>query len=792
MTDNPKAEPTLPGEREISAPVIIAAAFLALHIVPIFWRPNPLWGVDFLFYLPTPVQVLFVPLAVLMFISAFHRQIRAGARKLPLALWGRGRRVRATRMLVAICSLAVFVVLSSASHLLGDGYGLLIKLEGGNWPDRFRAPLAYALIDSLYHVGSALRISAENTYRIYSYISGILFVLLAFPVASTLGKSNRDKSLVLAFLLSAGYMQQFFGYVENYALNMPCILLYILVGLHSLRQRLPLYVPALVLGVLLALHPALAVFGPSLLVLAYHACRDRHDRVTPWKNITATFASLCCTPICTLLLLWLTGTGVDVYMGGIGSEDFLPVFAEPGFNDQYRAFSLAHFVDLINQQLLAAPAACMMLFLLRKKDLRHQPFLALCTVVPLFFTFTANPGIGAFRDWDIFSIPALPLTLWTSTMVLNRNREPRTHGVLTICKAATLHTLLWIGLNANAEAAEARFVQQADRLDKNAGSYSWSTLGNYYGSKGENNLALNAYKRAIEASPENPWNLLSIGKVYRSLGKEQLAIDHMNRALEIRPDFVEGHNSLAITYYLTGRHSLAIEHLRKAIELQPDRADGYMTLGVVFSDLGQFDTAIDAFKTAITVEPELAEAHANLGAVYRQLGRTDNAIEALETALALQPRHAAAIANLGAAYRDAGQNGNAIKYLKEAIALQTDDPVPYADLGFIYKSKGNYTAAVENFEKALQLQGTQANAMANLNIGDTYYKMSEPERAVPYLQKAIQLAPKTADAHLLLGLSYRALNRDVQAGVYFKKTLELEPDHPQAARIRQWLDQIHE
>ena len=794
MRNKPTPESSHGIRQALTVPAVIAAVFLGLHVLPLFWRPNPLWGVDFLFYMPAPIQVAFILVAVLLFVPRIQRLCRTCVKSLPFALWGYGRSVWITRTLVVVTALGAFVALSSASHLLGDGYGVLLKLESGNWPDRYRAPLAYALIETLHRAGSTLWLSAENTYRIYSYISGILFLLLAFPVASVLGKSNRDKSVVLAFLLSSGYMQLFFGYVENYALNMPGLLLYILVGLHSLRQRLPLYVPALVLGVLLALHPAHSVFAPSLLFIAWQAYRHRMNRVTRWTNIATTAASLCCAPACTVLFLWLSSIGVDAYLGGTGPDDFLPVFAQPGFLDQYRVFSLVHFLDFINQQLLAAPVACMILSLLRKNDLRYQPFLALCTSVPLFFTFIANPNIGAFRDWDIFSIPALPLTLWTATMVLNcnYNRERLFHGAWIICSAATLHTLLWIGLNTNAEAAEARFVHHAARLDKNAGSYSWSTLGNYYGSKGQNNLALNAYKRAIEASPENPWNFLSIGKVYRSLGQEQPAIDQIKKALEIRPDLPDAHSTLGTTYLSAGRDSLAISHFRKAVELQPDVAASYLNLGTGYSIIGQFDKAIEHLRTAVAFQPELATAHRNLGAIYRKMGRLSEAIEALEKAVALGPQHAPSRAHLGAAYRDAGQIDKAIQHLAKAIALQPDHLVAYVDLGFIYKGQGKYSTAVEHFEKALELQGGRANAMAYLNIGDTYRKMGEHGKAIPYFQKAVQLDPNNANAHLLLGLSYRALKRSDQARVHFEKTLELEPNHPQAHRIKQWLGRTRE
>ena len=59
----------------------------------------------------------------------------------------------------------------------------------------------------------------------------------------------------------------------------------------------------------------------------------------------------------------------------------------------------------------------------------------------------------------------------------------------------------------------------------------------------------------------------------------------------------------------------------------------------------------------------------------------------------------------------------------------------------------------------------------------------------PIFSKATQLNPNNANAHLLLGLSYRALKRSDQARVHFEKTLQLEPNHPQSAQIKQWLGQ---
>ena len=85
--------------------------FLGLHILPLIWGPNPLWGVDFLYYLPAPVQGIFILLSILLFIPGFRRRIRVCVRALPLALWGEGRRVwvgKGLLVLVASPSLSCF------------------------------------------------------------------------------------------------------------------------------------------------------------------------------------------------------------------------------------------------------------------------------------------------------------------------------------------------------------------------------------------------------------------------------------------------------------------------------------------------------------------------------------------------------------------------------------------------------------------------------------------------------------------------------------------------------------
>ena len=787
-----------------------------------------MWGIDFLYYLPAPVQGAFILLSVFLFIPGFRRQIRSRVGALPLSLWGEGRRVWLTRGLLVLVALSAFFLLSSARHFLGDGYYLLNELDAGTGKKPLRAPFTFTLIRALHCTSHAVWETAENTYRVYSYTSGLLYVLLAFVTADTLGKNVLQKSIVLAFLLTTGYMQLFFGYVENYALYMPGFLLYILLGLRAQEQRTPLYGPALLLGLLLALHPAFVVLGPSLLFLAYRAYRQRQENTTSRKNAVGALAALCCVPLSATVFLELSGVGYEAYSSRMGGSNFLPLFGEPGFDAQYPVFSYAHLFDFLNQQLLAAPTACMALFLLSKTHLNRQPFLAICAAVPLLFTFVANPGIGAVRDWDIFSLPALPLTLLAAAALVDRirDREELYHVASLLCGSAALHTCLWVVLNASAGMAETRFVHLTDRLTGGASANSWVAVGNVRRQEGRYAGALYAYKRALDSDPKNPNRWMVVGAIYREMGKSASAVEFYEKAAELLPDHAIPYMNLGAAYSDLGQYERAIEYTRKAVALQPDNVTAQRNLGGIYIKAGQAAKSIEHLEKAAALRPDHAATHGILGDSYREAGKNTRAIKHFEKSIALRPLDTGILVNLSVAYIDEGHDAKAIEvlkravelqpnlvtayvnlgvvysrigeyatgitYLKKSLEIQSDHPTAHKNLGLNYRAQGLYRQAIEHFEKALESPSGGRDVSTYLNMGNTYYDMREHEKAIPFFQKAVGLNPNHANAHLLLGLSYRALNRGDRARVHFEKTLELEPNHPQAAQIRTWLEQACE
>ena len=248
------------------------------------------------------------------------------------------------------------------------------------------------------------------------------------------------------------------------------------------------------------------------------------------------------------------------------------MLAEPGFRESYRLFSISHFLDFFNVLILAAPAACMALCLLKKRDLGRHPFLLAGAAFPLLFTFLANPEIGAFRDWDLLALPAVPFTLWAASALLARMRDPNSafHTAFLICGAAALHSLAWTGVNAWPVAAEARYINLMNGLTGHAASYGWETLGSYYRRQGEPAYALGAYRRALEANPDNARHWGSVGSIHYSRGEYEESIPYFVRAIEINPGLAKAYLHLGMACLNTDRLEEGRGILQAFLTLSPD------------------------------------------------------------------------------------------------------------------------------------------------------------------------------------------------------------------------------
>ena len=720
----------MPGMR---APTIVVAAFLGLHLVLAHWNPLCLWGADALAYHPQWVHAIFALFGALLLIPRTRRLALTGLAAVPSFLnpWRSRRSFWTFAALLVALALAAFVALRSAAHLLGDGLLLARELNAAAWqqvPRIDRAPLFFWFIESLHEIGSPIWSSAENTYVFCSCLGGLLYVLLSLLAARALGTDAASRTLVLGLLLTPGFIQLFFGYVENYALLLSGILLYLVLCLHTIRGPVPLIVPTALLGLLIPLHFAAATLAPSLLALA--VLRPRPPAGSPgsawWRPVASTLTQLAILPVVTLLVFRLVGFHPIDYLGELGGSHFLPLSgAARGSHHPYSLMTPAHLLDVFNQAILTAPAAVIAFLLYRRSSGppdRDRTFLLAASLFPLIFIFAANPEIGAFRDWDVFAFAALPLTLWAATTLIGRmpDRGQLAHAGILICGAALLHSAAWVAVNARDVSAETRFAHLLDtaRLTVHARSYGWETLGSHYRRKAEPDSARRAYGQAIEADPDHPRHWSSVGSLWSDAGKHDRAIGYLQRAIELKPDFPRALYNLGNAHFGLHEYEKAAEHYKRAIALDPSFARAHLNLGSAYHKLGNQELAIDSYGRAAAIAPESAEIYYNMGIAYHRLGQPLVALELFDTAIGLDPT------------------------------------LP----------------------------------KAHFNAGTVCMGLRDYEAAARHLERAVALDPRAESAHYNLGTAYVGLGRKEEARKRFGRVLELSPEFPHAAAIRRWLE----
>jgi hypothetical protein len=245
---------------------LVAGGFLGLRVLLTCWRPFPFWGADHLAYYDVLSRSAFLVAGVVLLFHQSREFLIVGLRGLWDYLGHSSCGKWVAHLGLVVVGTGLFIYFKASTPLLGDGQLYLTELETvPGWDRVDNAPLSFSLLRCLHSLGA----SPNLTFQIYSYAGGALFLMLSVPAARTLGENRVSQFVVLGFLVTGGFLQLFFGYVENYAILLPGVLFFVLCCFRCLEGGLPLWVAAGVLGCIIPLHFSLGSFAPCLLVLAW-------------------------------------------------------------------------------------------------------------------------------------------------------------------------------------------------------------------------------------------------------------------------------------------------------------------------------------------------------------------------------------------------------------------------------------------------------------------------------------------------------------------------------------------
>jgi tetratricopeptide (TPR) repeat protein len=141
---------------------------------------------------------------------------------------------------------------------------------------------------------------------------------------------------------------------------------------------------------------------------------------------------------------------------------------------------------------------------------------------------------------------------------------------------------------------------------------------------------------ALASRSAEEWFELGMSCDTKAESLEQAA-NAYRRAVDASPEWVEARINLGTTLFQLNRMEEALTEFAAAVEYEPQNALAEFNLGCVLEQLGEADEAIKHLLRAIELSPSLADAHLNLALAYEKRGHIQNSIRHLSLYLRYEP-----------------------------------------------------------------------------------------------------------------------------------------------------------
>ncbi len=141
---------------------------------------------------------------------------------------------------------------------------------------------------------------------------------------------------------------------------------------------------------------------------------------------------------------------------------------------------------------------------------------------------------------------------------------------------------------------------------------------------------------------------------------------------------------------------------------------------------------------------------ANRGSSFQRDGNFAEAVECFREALKLQPENVQLQISLASSLRFSGARPEAIA-IGESLLAQSIAPELLMLLGNLHQEEDQFDKAIEYLERALQLSQPTATRLSCLGIA--YFRRGDIDHAIELFERSIALQPDYADGHFHLGMA---------------------------------------
>ena len=314
-------------------------------------------------------------------------------------------------------------------------------------------------------------------------------------------------------------------------------------------------------------------------------------------------------------------------------------------------------------------------------------------------------------------------------------------------------------------------------------AFAFSRVAAAYEDQGDIEAALNYYRSAIVAAPEEAWTHLLYGDAMRRQDDTSMAVNAYETALSLDDEEVETFIRLANLYSAKGEEDNANDFLQRALDITTSNL-AQADPGIILVNLtNPIQGADAAFVSDETLDDSVYTTYT--GAVENNW--PSNGLQLMSSFGDLS-----ALARL---YQGQNQGDKAIDLYLERIRLAEESQEPptivaryYKELGDLYLARFDPELAVIAYEQSLKLDSW--TPAPRLGLAEALGLQGKESEQLVQLRTAVSLSPGSVEAQIALANALDNQEKRTEAMTIYYNTADKHPGNERAtlALARAWQD----
>ena len=289
----------------------------------------------------------------------------------------------------------------------------------------------------------------------------------------------------------------------------------------------------------------------------------------------------------------------------------------------------------------------------------------------------------------------------------------------------------------------------------------------------------------LDKNPKQVESLLEIGVLDLNQKKTKDALDHFRRAYEAAPQNIRGLLGESRALLMDGQAEKSVDLVRQAAQKMPS-FQMQRELGNAQMAARQFDAAIATYQALLNGTNDMklkGDLWSRIGESYRYKGDFPKSIEFMEQATKAMPDNAAVATNLALLYDSTGDLPKARTYYEKALKIDPNNPLALNNLAYlIAETNGDLNQAMTYATEAKQ-------KLPNfLEVTDTmgwiYLKKNIPDSAIGEFKHLVTEAPLNPIYHYHYAMALQQKGDTVSAKAQIALALADRPQKPLEQQIR--------